>query len=153
MSFHRSLKPGGWVELQELCAEVLCNDGTIPDNDPVKVIYELIQSAFEKFGMNVTVVKDLERLLRDAGFENIQCVMKPVPIGPWVRDPTLRLVGMYQKMAVQDFMPVLPIIPFTALGMSQTQSKEAVDNAMQALRDTGVHRFFQYFFWFAQKPE
>jgi len=68
---YRSLKPGGWVELQELYAEVLCDDGTMPDNDLVKYIYELIQSAFSKFGMDVTLSKNLEPLLRDAGFENL----------------------------------------------------------------------------------
>jgi hypothetical protein len=57
----------------------------VPDNDPVKRIYELIQRTFAKFGMNVTVPKDLENLLRDAGFENIQYTRERVPIGPWDR--------------------------------------------------------------------
>jgi len=150
---YRSLKPGGWVELQELCAEVLCDDGTMPDNDPVKYIYELVQRAFEKFGMNVTVPKDLEDRLREAGFENIQCVMAKVPIGPWARDKKLRSIGMFQKIAVQDFMSVLPGRPFTALGMSQVKSHATIGYARSALDDTRVHRYFPYYFWFAQKPK
>jgi len=125
----------------------------MPDNDPVKYMYELAQRAFTKFGMNVTLPKDLEDLLRDAGFENIQCVVKKVPIGPWARDKTLRVIGMYQKMAVQDLMPILPGRPFTALGMSQIESQVTLAHARQALGDTRVHRYFHYFFWFAQKPK
>lgn len=149
---HRSLKPGGWIELQELCAEVLCDDGTMPDNDPVKYMYELGQQAFAKFGMNVTLPKDLEPMLRRAGYENIHCVIKKVPIGPWARDKTLRVIGMYQKMAVQDLMPALPGRPFKALGMSQAQSQVTLAHARNGLADMSVHRYFHYYFWYAQKP-
>ncbi|KAK3294381.1 uncharacterized protein B0H64DRAFT_463185 [Chaetomium fimeti] len=149
---YESLKPGGWIELQELCAEILCDDGSMPDDDPVKYMYELSHRAFSKFGMDVTLPKCLEPMLGDAGFENIQYVVKKVPIGPWARDKTLRVIGMYQKMAVQDLMPVLPGRPFTALGMSQTESQVTLAHARQGLANRGVHRYFHYYFWFAQKP-
>jgi hypothetical protein len=149
----RSLKPGGWVELQELCGEVLCDDGTMPDDDPVKYMYELSHQAFSKFGMDTKLPKKLEPLLRNAGFENIQCVVKKVPIGPWARDRTLRLIGMYQKMAVLELMPALLGRPFKALGMSQVQSQVALAHARTGLADMSVHRYFNYYFWFAQKPK
>ncbi|KAK4151017.1 hypothetical protein C8A00DRAFT_45705 [Chaetomidium leptoderma] len=149
---HESLKPGGWIELQELCAEILCDDGSMPDNDPVKYMYELGHRAFTKFGMDVTLPKILEPLLLDAGFENVQCVVKKVPIGPWARDKTLRVIGMYQKMAVQDLMPILPGRPFTALGMSPIESQVTLAHARQGLGNSSVHRYFHYYFWFAQKP-
>jgi hypothetical protein len=55
--------------------------------------------------MEVTVPKALEHLIRKAGFENVQCIVKKVFIGAWARDKTLRVVAMYQKMAVQDLLP------------------------------------------------
>ncbi|KAL2176904.1 S-adenosyl-L-methionine-dependent methyltransferase [Thermothelomyces heterothallicus CBS 202.75] len=134
----QSLKPGGWIELQELCVEVLCDDSTMPDDDP--------------FGMDVTPPKLLEPLLRDAGFHDIQCIVKKVPIGPWVRNETLRLVGLYQKTAVLDLMPALSARPFTALGMSRVESQVTLAEARKAPDDMNVHRYFYYYFWFAQKP-
>ncbi|KAK0721052.1 S-adenosyl-L-methionine-dependent methyltransferase [Lasiosphaeris hirsuta] len=149
---YESLKPGGWIELQELCAEVLCEDGTMPDNDPVKYTYELAAQAFAKFGMRVTLPKDLEPLLRDAGYENIQCVVKKVPIGVWARDKTMRLIGMYQKMAVLDLLPAVAGRPFAALGMSEIESQVTIAHTRRGLNDASVHRYFHYYFWFAQKP-
>lgn len=125
----------------------------MPDNDPVKHMYELIQRAFTEFGMNVTVPKDLENLLRDAGFENIQCVVEKVPIGPWACDKRLRFIGTFQKMAVQNFMPVLPGRLFPALGMSEIESQVTLAHARLALDNTRAHRYFHYFFWFARKPK
>lgn len=124
----------------------------MPPNDPVKYMYDLAGQAFTKFGMNVTLPKDLEPLLRDAGFENIQCVVKKVPIGVWARDKTLRLIGMYQKEAVSELMPALAGRPFTALGMSKAESDVTLAYARKGLNDTNVHRYFMYYFWFAQRP-
>jgi len=124
----------------------------MPQDDPVKHMYELAHQAFAKFGMNVTLPKVLEPLLRDAGYENIHCIVKKVPIGPWARDKTLRVVGMYQKIAILDLMPALPGRPFTALGMSRSESQVTLDHARNGLSDMSVHRYFHYYFWYAQKP-
>jgi hypothetical protein len=123
----------------------------MPEDDPVKYTYELGHRAFTKFGMNVTLPKDLETLLREAGFDNIQCIVKKVPIGPWARNKTLRIIGLYQKLAVQDLMPALAGRPFSALGMSQIESQVTLAHARRGLDDMSVHRYFHYFFWFAQK--
>ncbi|CAI4213254.1 unnamed protein product [Parascedosporium putredinis] len=148
-----ALKPGGWVELQELHGAPMCDDGTMLPDDPVKALYDLAAQAFLKFGMNVTVTSELEPLLREAGFENIHCVVKKVPIGPWAKDKTLRLVGKYQELAVQDIIPTFAGRPFEALGMSQTESQVMLAMARKGLADLSIHRYFNYYFWFAQKPE
>jgi len=131
----------------------MCDDGTILPDDPVKALYDLAAQAFLKFGMNVTVTSELEPLLREAGFENIHCVVKKVPIGPWAKDKTLRLVGKYQELAVQDIIPTFAGRPFEALGMSQTESQVMLAMARKGLADLSIHRYFNYYFWFAQKPE
>ncbi|KAL2267210.1 hypothetical protein VTJ83DRAFT_4487 [Remersonia thermophila] len=150
---YESLKPGGWVELQEFSADVLCDDSTMPNDDPVKYTYDLCQEAFTKFGMNITISTELESYLRDAGFVNIQCIVKKVPIGPWARDKTLRVIGMYQKLAVQDILPALSGRPMAALGMTPLEAEVTVAHARKALEDMTVHRYFHYYFWFAQKPK
>jgi hypothetical protein len=121
-------------------------------DDPVKHMYDLVRCAFKKFDMDVTVPKSLGFMLRHAGFENVQCVVKKVPIGPWARDKTLRDIGRYQQMAVQDLMPALAVRPFTALGMSPIESEVTLALARRGLNDLRVHRYFNYYFWIAQKP-
>jgi SAM-dependent methyltransferase len=149
---HESLKPGGWIELQELSGAPLCDDGTMPPDDPVKYLYDKAAEAFAKFGMNVTLPKDLGPMLEAAGFDNIHCIVKKVPIGVWARDKTLRLIGLYQKEAVREILPVIGGRPFAALGMSRAEIDVTVAMARKGLDDTNVHRYFHYYFWFAQKP-
>ncbi|GAO17644.1 hypothetical protein UVI_02002060 [Ustilaginoidea virens] len=147
-----SLRPGGWIELQELQGTPLCDDGTMPDDDPVKTLYSTAEEAYKKFGMNTTLSAELDPFLRDAGFENIHCQVMKVPIGIWAKDKTMRILGLYQKMAVLDFLPTLSGRPFKALGMSEAEAEVTVALARRALEEVNVHRYFNYYFWYAQKP-
>jgi hypothetical protein len=88
-----------------------------------------------------------------AGFTNVQCIVRKVPIGVWPRDETLRLVGYYQKLAITDFMQTLAGRPFTALGLRPEESQVRLALAKKGLEDRTVHRYFKYYFWYAQKPE
>ncbi|KAJ4289413.1 hypothetical protein N0V88_006893 [Collariella sp. IMI 366227] len=105
---YESLKPGGWIELQDLSAEILCSDSTLPPSDPVHYLYTLCGRAFSQFGMDVTLPKRLRPLLEGAGFENIQCVVKKVPIGPWARDKTMRVIGKPQHPYVDILASLCP---------------------------------------------
>ena len=149
----RSLKPGGWIELQELLGVPLCDDGTMPEDDPVKRVYDLAGQAFGKFGMDVQLASKLGTALAEAGFTEVQCIKKKVPIGHWARDKTLRVVGYYQQLAVETLLPSLGGRPFTALGLNPVEIQVLLTAARKGLKDNSVHRYFEYYFWYAQKPQ
>ncbi|KAG6039314.1 hypothetical protein E4U39_007728 [Claviceps sp. Clav50 group G5] len=90
---YESLRPGGWIELQELQPTPLCDDGTMPDDDPLKYLYERLESTYGYFGFKDKLPLNLGSYLREAGFENIHCQIMKVPIGqrasrhgPWAKD-------------------------------------------------------------------
>lgn len=121
-------------------------------DDPFKVLYDLAGEAYKKFGLSTSLPAELEPLLIEAGFENIHCKILKVPIGTWAKDKTMRLIGLYQKTAVLDFIPTLAGRPFEALGMSQAEAQVRLAMARNALGNVQVHRYFTYYFWNAQKP-
>ncbi|KAF4580858.1 helix-turn-helix, Psq [Ophiocordyceps camponoti-floridani] len=149
----RSLRPGGWIELHELHGEPFCDDGTMAPDDAFRRLYQLAGDAYAKFGFNTTIAAHLEPYLRAAGFVNVHCRVLRVPIGVWARDETLRLIGLYQKTAVLEFISTLAGRPFEALGISAEEVQLVLALARRALDDGGVHRYFNYYFWYAQKPE
>ncbi|KHO01582.1 Methyltransferase type 11 [Metarhizium album ARSEF 1941] len=148
----RSLRPGGWVELQELHGVPLCDDGTMTDEDPVKTLYDTAGAAYKKFGMSTTLPAELEPYLREAGFENVHCRIMKVPIGTWAKEKLMRAIGLYQKMAILDFIPTLVGRPFQALQISEAEAEVRVALARKGLEDPSTHRYFNYYFWYAQKP-
>ncbi|KAG6093829.1 hypothetical protein E4U30_003974 [Claviceps sp. LM220 group G6] len=146
------LRPGGWVELQDFQPIPLCDDGTMPDNDPVKHALDLTERAFEKFGMRSKLPAELEPYLREAGFGNIHCKIFKVPIGPWAKDHLMRVVGLYQRLAVMEILPSMSGRLFHALEISEAEAQVTIAMARKGLNDPNVHRYFNYYFWYAQKP-
>ncbi|KAJ6779594.1 hypothetical protein PWT90_08510 [Aphanocladium album] len=150
---YEALRPGGWVEFQELLGRPFCDDGTMKADDAFKRLYEIAGQAYEKLGLSTSLPAELEPMLLAAGFQNVHCRVIKVPIGPWAKDKTIRLVGLYQKTAVTDFISTLAVRPFQALGLSQDEGQVRLALARQALDDLSVHRYFNHYFWYAQKPE
>ncbi|KAG6094966.1 hypothetical protein E4U30_002892 [Claviceps sp. LM220 group G6] len=72
--------------------------------------------------------------------------------GPWAKDRTMRIVGLYQKIAVEDGIPFLTGRPFQALEMSEAEAEVTIAMTRKGLDDPTVHRHFNYYFWYAQKP-
>ncbi|KAJ4157925.1 uncharacterized protein LMH87_008480 [Akanthomyces muscarius] len=133
---YESLRPGGWIEFQELLGRPYCDDDTMKSDDPFKVLYEIAGEAYQKLGLSTSLPAELEPVLLSAGFENIHCKVVKVPIGTWAKDKTLRLVGLYQKTAVTDFISTLAGRPFKALGLSEEEAQVRLALARQALDTT-----------------
>ncbi|KAG6143715.1 hypothetical protein E4U38_003606 [Claviceps purpurea] len=124
----------------------------MPDDDRVKHALDLTERAFEKFGMRSKLPAELEPYLREAGLENIHCKIFKVPIGPWAKDHLMRVVDLYQILAVMEILPSMSGRLFHALEMSEAEAEVAIAMARKGLNDPNVHRYFNYYFWYAQKP-
>ncbi|ODA76964.1 hypothetical protein RJ55_07481 [Drechmeria coniospora] len=149
---YKSMRPGGWVEFQELDGTPFCDDGTMTDDDAFQRLHHVASEAYGALGMSMSAASRLESVLIDAGFVNIHCKILKVPIGVWAKDKTMRLIGLYQKTAVLEFMPAMAGRPFEALGIPAAEAQLKLAMARKALEDTTVHRYFNYYFWYAQKP-
>ncbi|KYK56525.1 S-adenosyl-L-methionine-dependent methyltransferase [Drechmeria coniospora] len=149
---YKSMRPGGWVEFQELDGTPFCDDGTMTDDDAFQRLHHVASEAYAALGMSMSAASRLESVLIDAGFVNIHCKILKVPIGVWAKDKTMRLIGLYQKTAVLEFMPAMAGRPFEALGIPAAEAQLKLAMARKALEDTTVHRYFNYYFWYAQKP-
>ncbi|KAH7018556.1 S-adenosyl-L-methionine-dependent methyltransferase [Microdochium trichocladiopsis] len=136
-----NLKPGGWMEWQEQHANFLCDDGTMnPDDDLIK-LYRLATQAFERIGYDVHLASKLREPLEKAGFVNVRCVVKKIPIGTWPADKTLRLVGMYMKTAIQSFLPVIIAKPLALLGIPEDEREVWRALALRSLSKSDQHRY------------
>lgn len=77
------MKPGGWVEIQEFDSRANCDDGSLPDDAPLKKFFDTTSEAVKSFNMNFRAGENLGELIKQAGFVNVACVKLKVPIGTW----------------------------------------------------------------------
>lgn len=150
------LKPGGWIEIQELHAYPFCDDGSMDESeeggDPVAAFYDLLREALALCGMNHDKARAMRGPLERAGFTNIHLKKLKVPLGPWAKDKTLRLIGNYCKSAVLDVLPTVLIRPIDELGLTPVAKQVWAAKVRQSLEDASIHRHFHFYFWYAQKP-
>ncbi|KAI1372373.1 S-adenosyl-L-methionine-dependent methyltransferase [Hypoxylon crocopeplum] len=146
------LRHGGWIEVQDFGGILRCDDGTLPPDSILTQFYDMTTEALSRRGIRWPIANDMEEVLRDAGFVNIQCKRFKCPIGTWPKAKRLRLVGLYVKSAFADLMDALAPKVFPALSRSPQQMKEFISNAQSELQTTSAHIYLDYFFWYAQRP-
>ncbi|UQC76444.1 methyltransferase [Colletotrichum lupini] len=135
------MKPGGWVELQDVDGQVHCDDGTMPSDWPLVRFTNHLVEAFAKFGTNSHAAVFGRQYLEQAGFVNIQHHTVKLPYGTWPRDKIMRLIGMYYRTACEEFFPVVGAIHFQMLGWSKIEMEVLFAECRNAMRDPNVHAY------------
>ncbi|KAK3192095.1 hypothetical protein K4F52_001722 [Lecanicillium sp. MT-2017a] len=149
---YEHLKPGGWVELQDVDGDVHSDDNTVPDDWPVKRFTEILIEGFAQFGTNAHAAAFGRHYLEDAGFVNIQHNYIKLPYGTWPKDKLMRLVGMYYRTACEDFFPAVGAMHFPMLGWSKAEMEVFFAECRLSMRDPKVHAYGKMMFWSGQKP-
>ncbi|KDN67075.1 putative methyltransferase domain-containing protein [Colletotrichum sublineola] len=149
---YEHMRPGAWVELQDVDGQVHCDDGTMPSDWPLVRFTNHLVEAFAKFGTNSHAAVFGRQYLEEAGFVNIQHNTVKLPYGTWPKDKTKRLIGMYYRTACEEFFPAVGAIHFEMLGWSKVEREVLFAQCRNAMRDPNVHAYGMMHFWSGQKP-
>ncbi|EHK39969.1 uncharacterized protein TrAtP1_005992 [Trichoderma atroviride] len=147
------VKNGGWVEFHELIFEIRCDDGSMKEDDPLRVFIETMKNGLRVYGINILTINELEQILGEAGFTNVHCITKKVPISTWPRDKTLRALGVFMKTTINDSLGAMAAKPLAALNLSPAQRVAMLEAARESLDDTSIHRYINCCVCYAQKRE
>lgn len=80
------MKPGAWVELQDVDGQVHTDDDSIPEDWPLKRFTEIILQAFALYKTNAHAAVFGGQHLAEAGFVNIKHNFIKLPYGTWPKD-------------------------------------------------------------------
>ncbi|KAI2632200.1 S-adenosyl-L-methionine-dependent methyltransferase [Hypoxylon sp. NC1633] len=151
---YKALKPGGWLEIQDLKCVVTSDDGTIVENDPCAIYAKTLVGALARFDIDlVACVENYPRWMREAGFINVREVVLNTPIGTWPKDPHLARVGLYTRNMIYDGLHGFSIRPFThGLGWTPEQVEVFLVDIRKALLTSTAHISLPFHSVYAQKP-
>ncbi|KAK0702802.1 S-adenosyl-L-methionine-dependent methyltransferase [Lasiosphaeris hirsuta] len=152
-NIYANLKPGGWVELQDVDGKVHTDDASIPPNWSLSLFCDLLTQAFAAFGTDANAAERGRAYMEVAGFVNVRHHAIKLPYGPWARDRTLRVVGEYYRIACEEMFPVVGAMHLPMLGWSQIEAEVLFARCRSAMKDPKVHAYGLMHFWCGQKPE
>ncbi|KAK2013418.1 methyltransferase domain-containing protein, partial [Colletotrichum eremochloae] len=152
-SAYTSLKPGGWIELHEFRWTYGCDDGTMPaDYAPARMV-ELLAEALRHADTDMHAAERNPARLRDAGFVDIRHTVKKVPVGPWARDDTKKLIGMLTHDVIYEGLEAITLRPFVnILKWSRGELASFLDEVRRDLENPSVHAYVYFHILYGQKP-
>ncbi|KAH6708767.1 hypothetical protein BKA61DRAFT_645825 [Leptodontidium sp. MPI-SDFR-AT-0119] len=137
----KHIKPGGWLEFQEMYYFPHCDDGTMPDSWPFLKFYEPLIEGLVALNVNLTIALEHTLNLERYGFTNIHHEVFKIPIGTWPKNKTLKTVGLYMRMAVLDGLDAMKEVQVYLV------------DVRKCLIDNSVHSYFPFHVSYRQKPE
>lgn len=113
-----------------------------------------IRDGLAKFDIDMHASEKNEDRLREAGFVHIQHEVKKVPVGPWPKDPNLKMIGLYNRSVIYDGLQAITIGPYTrGLGWQPEEVEVFLVKVRKDLMDASVHSYVHFHSLYAQKPE
>ncbi|KAF6827643.1 TAM domain methyltransferase [Colletotrichum musicola] len=149
----KALKPGGWVEMQDIVWAFTSDDDTVgPEYQPLRML-GLVEEAFQKFGVDIHSGSRFGELLDATGFVNQVHDAKKVPVGPWPRDWKMSKIGEYCRAAHYDALGAVTNVPFTkGLGWTTAEIEVFLVQVRKDLMNTKFHPYHWYHSYSGQKP-
>lgn len=113
---YANLKPGGYIECQEIAFPVGCMDPDVTaENSPLLRWSELFMKSAAKIGVDATGPRHLAPKLRDAGFTDINSKLHRWPVGRWAKGDKLKLLGDLAYADLMDWLPSSSLRLFTSV--------------------------------------
>lgn len=120
-SFHY-LKPGGYMESQEIMSTPYCDDGTMPADWPFVEWSKQLDDAVMAADRPLRIANKLKRWYTQAGFVDVQEKIFKLPLNPWPRDPHLKYIGKMNQDNLLAALGALSMAPFSRM-LSWTQEE------------------------------
>lgn len=111
---YENLKPGCYLECQELTFPIKCMDPSVTsETSPLLRWAELFVEAASKMGIDGTGPRHFAPKLRDAGFVDINQKMYKWPAGKWAKGAKFKLLGRFVYEDLMDWLPSSALGLFT----------------------------------------
>ncbi|PHH65201.1 hypothetical protein CDD81_3060 [Ophiocordyceps australis] len=153
---HEHLKPGGWIELQEIHHKPSSASltGTMSEDHGVAQFWACVNEGLTTLGVDLDTAADgkLADMMRETGFVNIRQRVFHVPIGTWPKNKVLKKVGLYWRTILVDGLQAIALGPLTrGLRWNRDQVELFLMDVRRAYQDNSALMFMPLHIIYAQK--
>ncbi|KAF1976984.1 putative Trans-aconitate 2-methyltransferase [Bimuria novae-zelandiae CBS 107.79] len=150
----KSLRPGGWMESQEILPTIHCDDGTMPPDYGFADWTRTQDAAAMEVGKPLRIANRLKRWYEQAGFVDVHEEVFKLPINGWPKDPQLKLLGKFNELNHLDGVQAWSLQLFTrGLGWTKDEIEVYLVHVRKAISDRSVHGYHKIYVVWGRKPE
>ncbi|KAJ4258026.1 hypothetical protein NW762_008164 [Fusarium torreyae] len=148
------LKPGGWLESQELMGLLECDDGSLTDDNAFKVWCDELVDASQMADRPITFAASLKQWFIEAGFVDVTEKVYKIPINGWPKDPRLKKFG---ELWHANVAAGLQAFSYGMHGRIKGWSREQIEvnlvDVRKGLSDQSMHGYEKFYVVYGRKPE
>ncbi|TIC94136.1 Secondary metabolism regulator LAE1 [Colletotrichum higginsianum] len=152
-SCYDNLKPGGYLELNDVDACPVSDDGTLAENSTLMRAARLCLEAMAALGAPYEEFGRLGAVMREVGFEDVRLQRFRWPTNGWPRDPKYKELGYWNYENLAPNFEAFLMVPLTrALGWTR---EEVLILAMEVRKDLGnrnIHAYYNIWSIYGRKP-
>lgn len=150
-----ALKPGGWIECQEMSHHRKSDDNSIPPNSYLTEWENLWTEAMQMIGMGGTCNPErLVQQMKDAGFEEVTCTLLKMPIGPWPKNKVQKEAGKLGYYNLYNGLEGLSVKLFTqVLGWPIDRLHALIAECRREMSKKSMHAYWPLYIVMGRKPE
>lgn len=117
-----------------------CDDGTMTDDNGVKIFMEQLTIAMKKLGRPGATAASIRKHLEDAGFVDIKVFDFKQPLAPWPKNKVLKQVGALALLATPEGYHAYGMVAFRkALGMTFEEADRVCNESVKAAYNKNEH--------------
>ncbi|ORY54836.1 methyltransferase LaeA [Pseudomassariella vexata] len=148
------LKPGSGVfEHVEIDFRPHNVDGSAPQNSRLAQWARELHAAFDRFGKPLLVTPDPEHLLKQAGFVDVEHLIKDVPFHPWPEDEHKKDIGRWFNLGMTQGIEALTMAPLTRMrGFTREQVLTLAQDVRKEIGTRSFRVSCTMHIWTAKRP-
>ncbi|TDZ65067.1 Secondary metabolism regulator LAE1 [Colletotrichum trifolii] len=137
-----NLALGGYLELNEIDASPVSDDGTI-DNTAITKSVDLTFQAMEIFGSPFQEFSRFEKVLKDIGFDNVHIQQFKWPTNSWPKDPKHKELGLWVYDTIAYNLESFMMAPLTrALNWTKEEVLVLATEMRRDMADKNIHAYY-----------
>lgn len=139
------LKPGGWVEVQEVQFPIgYADDGTVKSESPLLIWSKHVQEAAAKDGIDTMCTEKFKAQLEHQGFINVREQRVRWAVGSWPKGTREKVLGKWTLENTRSFISPIALALFTKrLGWTTEAVEEFLVDVKADLENKKTHYYWQ----------
>jgi len=137
-----NLKPGGWAEFCDFDATYYSQDGTLTEDHAISKWVRNAHDAELVTGRTMRPGRQLQQWMEQAGFQNIQVLKQPLPLGIWPKDKRLKAIGLLNHRQLSHGLLGMSLRMYIRLGWSREELEVLLVDVRKDLQNRKLHILF-----------
>uniref|UniRef100_A0A0D2YEW1 Methyltransferase n=1 Tax=Fusarium oxysporum (strain Fo5176) TaxID=660025 RepID=A0A0D2YEW1_FUSOF len=148
------LKPGGWLECQELMGLLESDDDSLTDKNPFKVWCDNIVEASILANRPLNFAASMKQWFIEAGFVDVTEKVYKLPLNGWPKDRRLKRFGeLWHANMVSGLQAFSYGLLHRVKGWTKEQIEVNLVDVRKALADQRMHSYEKFYVVYGRKPE